>query len=493
MNDELLEIQAEDDPGFAQVGHWVSFCFELSPQARALYVIMCAFVNQVRRRRGDTDVWPSLELLAVLLCLGKDESVTPYMDELLHIGAIVKRGQKTADGMRTRNIYGVRFTPPPGWTGPVELDEVIAAAKEISEQGPEAIVAAAKTAKQVQAAAREAQKALRREEKATRKKQGAVPSKSGVRDDQASNDKIAGQHVPSKSGVRTLEKRTSHPRKAGSNNTKKQHREEEDRNARARATDPTPGPDSISWGVRGGRELPTQADADAIAAIATRCLPRGSGITPAQHQELATALATAVAAVESDGFCSRDEFIEWLGQDLIHADGRPRWRKGLVEVLTWRLNPANYRLQIIGWRARQRAEDPASGPQGDQEPFDLKSKPASPGVCGVHRTTLTPESRCMVCDSEEDVVAFQPNTDSPADARATEDPDEIARIIQEALDPTDGDSSSPGAAPLPRGWCPICDQRLLPDSTLTGFLPCQPCVKAGRIGQSESEEVATAM
>lgn len=238
--------------------------------------------------------------------------------------------------------------------------------------------------------------------------------------------------------------------------------------ARPRETDPTPAPEPIAWGARGGRAAPTQADADAIAAIVARCLPQGDGIRPVEHQELATALATAVATVEADGFCSRDELVEWLGQGLLHDDGRPRWREDLVGVLAWRLRPENYRLQLLGWRARQRAEDPERGPRGERDPFDVADKPEPAGVCGVHRTTLTANSQCLVClsevEAEQAAYGPQTNVDSPepptgpVDPAAgsdgdSEDPDEIRALIEQSLNSASRRGADHGGREG-RGWTP---------------------------------------
>src|SRR5690625_1149404 len=165
---QIIELEALDDPGFTQLGHWVSFCRELSPTSRKLYDLLAAFVNQKRRSQGDTDVWPSLELLATSLCLSKGELVTPYMDELIQIGAIAKR-TRTIGGMQARNVYGVRFNPPPDWTGPVSIDEIMADAKFIADD-PDKMRAAAKEAKALISKRREAEKVVRAKERKTKPK-----------------------------------------------------------------------------------------------------------------------------------------------------------------------------------------------------------------------------------------------------------------------------------------------------------------------------------
>lgn len=125
--DDLFEVEAEDDIDFAQVGTWAIFALGLTPVARHLYTIMVTMIN---RTRGDTDVWPSLDLLAVWLGLSRGDKVTPYMDELIAAGAVDKRARRM-NGLRSRNVYRVRRNPPDGWTGAKSLKEASQEAKLI--------------------------------------------------------------------------------------------------------------------------------------------------------------------------------------------------------------------------------------------------------------------------------------------------------------------------------------------------------------------------
>ncbi|GAA1766344.1 hypothetical protein [Streptomonospora arabica] len=131
MSTDEIEIEALDQPSFTQVGHWVAFRSDLSPTARHLYTVLAAFVNQGRRANGDTDVWPSLNLLAVTLGLSKGKSVTPYLDELIQ-ARIVEKTTNTIGGMRSRNTYGIRFNPPPGERSTTSFVELLAPLKAIA-------------------------------------------------------------------------------------------------------------------------------------------------------------------------------------------------------------------------------------------------------------------------------------------------------------------------------------------------------------------------
>jgi hypothetical protein len=127
MNDDLFEVEAEDDVDFAQVGTWAIFALGLTPVARHLYTIMVSMIN---RKRGDDDVWPSLDLLAVWLGFSRGDKVTPYMDELIDAGAIDKR-TRHMNGFKTRNVYRVRRNPPDGWAGAKTLKQASKEAQRV--------------------------------------------------------------------------------------------------------------------------------------------------------------------------------------------------------------------------------------------------------------------------------------------------------------------------------------------------------------------------
>src|SRR5690606_35297901 len=185
-----------DQPTFTQVGHWLTFRHDISPTARHLYTVLAAFVNQGRRNTGDTEVWPSLNLLAVTLGLSKGESVTPYLDELIQADVIRKRST-TIGGMKARNTYAIRFNPPPGTPAANGLGDLLGPLKEIASDPK----ATSRASKEVRATINE-----RRE----REKQARAGQPS----------KTSGRAVPRKSGVRTSESRGTYPRKPGWNNTK---------------------------------------------------------------------------------------------------------------------------------------------------------------------------------------------------------------------------------------------------------------------------------
>jgi hypothetical protein len=87
------------------------------PTTRELYTVLASHVN---RDRADNLVWPTLDSLAAIMCFSRRQSLTPHMDRLMEIGAIVRTEQRygTNDMLR-RYVYDVRFNAPPGWTGPL--------------------------------------------------------------------------------------------------------------------------------------------------------------------------------------------------------------------------------------------------------------------------------------------------------------------------------------------------------------------------------------
>ena len=226
--DEPFELEPLDTPRHTQIGLWLSFRSDLSPTARQLYVIMAGFVNHHRRTQGDTSAWPSLEMLAILLTLSRGDKVTPYMDELIWIGAVAKRTRHTQGGMRSRNIYGIRFNPPPGSGMAEGIDEILEphrkVMRETNSKGLAEYMSTRAKATKEEIKRRRAQAKASRTSKTqtcptTPPGQGfdqdnPYPPKQGYGPTSA-NEETPGQPVPPDSGVRTPENRGSVPPKTG--------------------------------------------------------------------------------------------------------------------------------------------------------------------------------------------------------------------------------------------------------------------------------------
>ncbi|MFD6335098.1 hypothetical protein ACFWGI_36740 [Streptomyces niveus] len=113
-----------DRPPFTMVPEWITFS-GLSMQAKALYQILAAHVNQERKLAlGDTQVWPSEAMMALAAGYAQERSVRRYVRELEALGAInVERTRNPFNHMRKMNIYTVHEAPPPGYDGPADLDD----------------------------------------------------------------------------------------------------------------------------------------------------------------------------------------------------------------------------------------------------------------------------------------------------------------------------------------------------------------------------------
>lgn len=118
--EEPLNVEWLDNaPPFTQVADWVALS-GISDHAKALYWHLAMHINTLR---GDREVWPTKETLAVWMQLAKPASLDRYMRELVEIGAVQVVKRRTVGGMRTCNRYRLRSAPPAGYAGPTTLGE----------------------------------------------------------------------------------------------------------------------------------------------------------------------------------------------------------------------------------------------------------------------------------------------------------------------------------------------------------------------------------
>jgi hypothetical protein len=118
---EAAEDDFEPDPDdpqevigspFAMVPMWVAL--NSSSMATALYIALVSFVNI---KRGDRRAWPTEKTLARRIGLS-DRRMRPYLKELQELGAVDVRVHRYGPNrMKRRNVYLVRFDPPPGFEG----------------------------------------------------------------------------------------------------------------------------------------------------------------------------------------------------------------------------------------------------------------------------------------------------------------------------------------------------------------------------------------
>lgn len=118
--DDADEVGVDFEAGRRSVdGTWSPDWVDLSgcsAMAAKLYRLMRMRLN---RKRRDSKVWPGGATLAVMLGLERSDSVSRYTKELQELGAIDIRGER----MPRRNVYIVHDIPPPGYEGPLSLEE----------------------------------------------------------------------------------------------------------------------------------------------------------------------------------------------------------------------------------------------------------------------------------------------------------------------------------------------------------------------------------
>lgn len=114
---EQVECQVGRRAEYTQVGDWVLLA-PIRAAAKALYWALSAHVNS---GRNDTQVWPTLDMLAEIMGLSRGDKVKTYVDELVAIDAVNVAKTRYAGGLRERSVYTVHQSPPPGYGGLVSL------------------------------------------------------------------------------------------------------------------------------------------------------------------------------------------------------------------------------------------------------------------------------------------------------------------------------------------------------------------------------------
>ncbi|TWE17109.1 hypothetical protein FB465_2114 [Kitasatospora atroaurantiaca] len=215
--DEQIEVQIGRRAPYSQIGDWVLISC-VSDRAVALY---CRLAMHINVQRGDTEVWPALDVLAEWAGFSKSESITPYLDELVVIGAVTVEQSRYSNGLRARNRYVIHQTPEPSYVGPLAASEYYA----LRRARPDDLAAwqgqrRAWIAEQAKEMARLRKEAAKR--RPPRKNGQAAPPASGVRTPLQRGTARPGQTpdgglfpVPRSSGVRTPPRRGPVPRPTG--------------------------------------------------------------------------------------------------------------------------------------------------------------------------------------------------------------------------------------------------------------------------------------
>ncbi|WP_131787344.1 helix-turn-helix domain-containing protein, partial [Protofrankia symbiont of Coriaria ruscifolia] len=126
--DEQIEIAVGRRAPYTQLGDWVALS-GITDHAKALYWHLSMHINT---RRGDTEVWPTRDVLAEWSGFSRPNSIDRYLTELVDLGAIEIVTSRYANGMRSRNCYMIHQSPPAGYTGPTSLAEFYERRREVA-------------------------------------------------------------------------------------------------------------------------------------------------------------------------------------------------------------------------------------------------------------------------------------------------------------------------------------------------------------------------
>lgn len=110
---------------FTMAPDWVALS-DITNTAKTLFWHIAMHVNNAR---GDSAAWPGRAALARRLGLSRADKVDRYVKELITLGAVEKTKRERADGSNLTNHYVVHQTPPPGYQGARDLNEVYAMEK----------------------------------------------------------------------------------------------------------------------------------------------------------------------------------------------------------------------------------------------------------------------------------------------------------------------------------------------------------------------------
>lgn len=116
---EQIRLQAGRRAPFTQVGDWVLLA-PIRLQAKILYWGLSAHINT---GRGDTEVWPTQDMLAEILGFSEGRKIRPFLKELVAIDAVSITTKRYAGEMRKRSIYTVHQTHPDNYAGHKSLKD----------------------------------------------------------------------------------------------------------------------------------------------------------------------------------------------------------------------------------------------------------------------------------------------------------------------------------------------------------------------------------
>lgn len=94
----------------------------LAPAAKTLYWALTAHVNQERKKKGDTRVWPTQSALMKLCGIKSKTTFRKYRDQLTRLDAIAwKTRPNPKNPMRKKTTYTVHLIPKAGYAGHADV------------------------------------------------------------------------------------------------------------------------------------------------------------------------------------------------------------------------------------------------------------------------------------------------------------------------------------------------------------------------------------
>jgi hypothetical protein len=322
--DQQIEIQIGRRAPFTQIGDWV-LVSAVSDRAVALY---CRLSMHINVTRGDTEVWPALEVLAEWAGFSKSESITPYLDELVVIGAVSVEQSRYANGLRARNRYVVHQTPEAGYVGPLSAADYYALRRARPDD-----LAAWREQRRAWIADQARDMAARRKEGARKRRRSAAasaPPPGGVRTPLQRGTARAGATrdeglfpVPRSSGVRTPVQRGPVPRPSGVEQDVVQPDEV--------LLSPSPEPEPVPAAPERETTAPLDTHDQAQQVASAWEAARGGRPVPAARRQVAATAAELLAA----GWSLVD--VTALAEDMARV--QPAWRDLSSHAAHWRPAP----------------------------------------------------------------------------------------------------------------------------------------------------------
>jgi hypothetical protein len=123
---EQMQVIAGRREPFTQCPDWILLA-PVSRGAKLCYWTLKAHVNMEREKVGNTEVWPTQNMIAEIMGLAEGRQIRPYLKQLITIEAIEVRKVRHRGKMRQRSIYTVHGTPPDGYDNPKSLKDFYAA------------------------------------------------------------------------------------------------------------------------------------------------------------------------------------------------------------------------------------------------------------------------------------------------------------------------------------------------------------------------------